>query len=172
MFHLQISYVLRSIIHSDEWQAYFQLLNNAAYTHLTVNHSIHFVDPTTGVHTQIIENTWMHVKHNQKTNKVVFHDPYSIHTYKNLCDVKNLVINHLQILFCKSLLCILFCNIFSINLLPSFVTPILLFSDDDMTRSLITPIEFFPVPYVRTMEGVHQLHLLQIVHYEIGMIID
>ena len=58
--------VLGSIIHFDECRAYFQLSNNAAYTHLTVNHSIHFVDPTTGVHTQNIENTWMHVKHKQK----------------------------------------------------------------------------------------------------------
>ncbi|CAF1252481.1 unnamed protein product, partial [Rotaria sordida] len=42
--------------------AYFQLSNNTDYTHLTVNHSLRFVDPTAGVHTQNIENTWMHVK--------------------------------------------------------------------------------------------------------------
>ena len=59
--------VLGSIIHSDEWRAYFQLSNNAAYTDLTVNHSIRFVDPTTGVDTQNIENTWMRVKQTKTT---------------------------------------------------------------------------------------------------------
>ena len=38
-----------SAIHSDEWRAYSQLLNNAAYTHLAINYSIHFVAPTTGI---------------------------------------------------------------------------------------------------------------------------
>ena len=57
---------LGSIIYSDEWRAYFQLANNATYTHLTINHSINFLDRATGVHTQNIENTWMDVKHKQK----------------------------------------------------------------------------------------------------------
>jgi hypothetical protein len=51
-----------TIIHSDEWAAYrrVQSLPNVA-GHGVVNHSRHFVDPTTGVHTQHIES-WCRVK--------------------------------------------------------------------------------------------------------------
>ena len=40
-------------IHSDEWAAYrrVQQLGNV-HTHAAVNHLLHFVDPSTGVHTQ------------------------------------------------------------------------------------------------------------------------
>ena len=48
-----------TIIHSDEWAAYnrVQSLPNVA-SHETVNHSLEFVNSTTGTHTQNIESYW------------------------------------------------------------------------------------------------------------------
>ncbi|XP_058628926.1 uncharacterized protein LOC131538808 [Onychostoma macrolepis] len=50
-----------SIIHSDEWRAY-SALSERGYQHHTVNHSINFVNPSTGVHTQNIERAWANFK--------------------------------------------------------------------------------------------------------------
>ena len=46
---------------SDMWKAY-DCLKDEGYTHLTVNHSLNFVDPDSGAHTQRNENTWWGVK--------------------------------------------------------------------------------------------------------------
>jgi hypothetical protein len=46
---------------SDCWAAY-SAIPRARYRHLTVNHSIQFVNPTTLAHTNTIESTWRHIK--------------------------------------------------------------------------------------------------------------
>ena len=50
-----------SVVHTDEWSAY-NGLTAAAYTHHSASHSIQFVDPVTGVHTNTQEGLWAHVK--------------------------------------------------------------------------------------------------------------
>lgn len=48
-------------IFSDQWRSY-GALNQLGYDHQTVNHSLHFRDPVTGVHTNTIEGMWSSVK--------------------------------------------------------------------------------------------------------------
>ena len=59
-----------TIIHTDQWSAYSQVssLPNVG-GHQTVNHSITFVDPATGTHTQNIESYWSREKRKLKTMK-------------------------------------------------------------------------------------------------------
>jgi transposase-like protein len=51
-----------SIIHTDLWKGYSGLSEDGQFQHFTVNHSKHFKDPVTGVHTNTIEGTWNGIK--------------------------------------------------------------------------------------------------------------
>lgn len=46
---------------SDCWKAY-DILDREGFEHLKVNHSLNFVDPDTGAHTNTIESTWRALK--------------------------------------------------------------------------------------------------------------
>ncbi|XP_071633117.1 uncharacterized protein [Temnothorax longispinosus] len=50
-------------IMSDCWKSY-NCLNSEGFQHLTINHSMNFVDPDTGAHTQNIERVWREVRAN------------------------------------------------------------------------------------------------------------
>ena len=52
---------------SGMWKAY-DCLQDEGYNHLTVNHSLNFVDPDTGAHTQHIDNTRWGIKRNIPRN--------------------------------------------------------------------------------------------------------
>lgn len=52
---------------SDCWKAY-DCLDKEGYEHLKVNHSVNFVDPETGAHTNTIESTWRALKRSLPKN--------------------------------------------------------------------------------------------------------
>lgn len=62
-----------TIVHSDQWAAYAQVAATIPHIaqHSTVNHSLEFVNPTTGTHTQHVESYWGRVKKRFKSMKGV-----------------------------------------------------------------------------------------------------
>ena len=53
---IQAHVVPGTVVHSDQWRAYNRVANLPAVSaHQTVNHSVNFVDPVTGIH---IESYW------------------------------------------------------------------------------------------------------------------
>jgi ISXO2-like transposase domain len=51
-----------SIVHTDCWRGYTNIEEELGVVHLTVNHSLYYVDPQTGVHTSTIEAKWAALK--------------------------------------------------------------------------------------------------------------
>ena len=61
-----------TIVHSDQWEAYNHVQQLPSVTsHSTVNHSLYFIDPGTGIHTQNVESYWNLVKGKFKLMKGV-----------------------------------------------------------------------------------------------------
>ena len=48
-------------------------------SHSTVNHSLHFIDPGTGIHTQNVESYWNHVKGKFKCTKGIHEEMMSLY---------------------------------------------------------------------------------------------
>ena len=64
--------------HSDQWAAYNHVQHLASVTsHSTVNHSLHFIHPGTGIHTQNVESYWNRVKGKFKRMKGVHEEMMS-----------------------------------------------------------------------------------------------
>ncbi len=76
-------------IYSDCWAAYNHL-EEYGYKHLTVNHSVHYKDPVTGVHTNNIESNCQTLKRAlQGSQKEMLADHLCEYLFKRFCDASN-----------------------------------------------------------------------------------
>ena len=68
-----------TIIYSDEWAEYRHVKGHpgVAY-HGTVNHSLNFINPTTGTHTQNVESYWNKVNGKKKLMKGCYSEQLAI----------------------------------------------------------------------------------------------
>ena len=70
MLPMEQQYIQTSGRHIDQWAAYRQVASlPSVSTHSTVNHSVTFVDPVSGTHTQNIESYWGKAKRKLKNMK-------------------------------------------------------------------------------------------------------
>ena len=58
-----------TIVYSDQWAAYNRIQRDLGLIHETVYHSVNFVDPASGVHTQNAESNWSTAKEKLKKMK-------------------------------------------------------------------------------------------------------
>ena len=58
-----------TVVYCDECAAYNQLTATTGLAHHTVNHSLHFVNPVTGAHTQGVEGMWSTCKRMMREEK-------------------------------------------------------------------------------------------------------
>jgi transposase-like protein len=89
-----------SIVYTDCWRGYTGM-EELNVTHRTVNHSEHFVDPDTGVHTNTIEGLWNGIKigippKNRKKDKITNHLLEFIWRKKNNDNLWNGFLNALK----------------------------------------------------------------------------
>ena len=78
------------IVQSDSWSAYRQVQQLPSVAqHDMVNHSLNFVDPVTGVHTQNVESYWNRVKTKFKRMKGGFMRLCCHHTWMSSCGVND-----------------------------------------------------------------------------------
>ena len=75
------------VVYSDEWWAYSQLQSHN-YSHLTVKHSLNFVDPVTGAHTQCVERMWSACKQMLREEKTMHSTLFETYLLEFMCRQK------------------------------------------------------------------------------------
>lgn len=85
-------------IYSDCWKSY-DCLEDEGFVHMNVNHSLHFKDPETGVHTNTMEGTWNQVRRSLPkfgTRKEYYHSYLAEFVIRNRLKGQNFFLYLLQ----------------------------------------------------------------------------